>query len=490
MNRTPRTLRARLLASYAALALAVTVQATVAAATLIGRQLDRGARADLAGAAARLAEELEAEASAAPWRPLSVLLGDRRHGHPPGEVLLVDGDGLLLAVAPPGGRGDRLPPLEGARFPPPRPAGTVGVVALPGPGAGRGERVVYASAPVPTLGGYLDPPREAHVVLLRPAREVRGQWRTLVRPIGLVGLGTLALAGALALVLARSITTPILAVTRASERLAAGDFAARVPIAGDAEAVRLAHAFNAMAERIGDTYARQRDFLTNVTHDLRTPLTAVRGFAEALKDGTASTPERRAAAVDAILAAAGRMNDLVESLLELARIEGRAASLAPAPVPVRALLEEAADACAPRVAARGARIALAVDGEPVAWVDRRWMVRALVNVIDNALVHGPEGGQVTLSARTADGDDGPPATRVTVSDEGPGIPEDQLPYVFERFYRGDPARAAGGSGLGLSIAREIVEAHGGRIRIGRAAGRGARVTIDLPAAERPSVTPG
>jgi len=480
MTAPPRSLRARLLTSYAALALLVTVLASSAATTLFGRQLDRGARIDLSQAVARLAEDLEAEAKAAPWRPIELLMRERRPGgRPPGRMVLVDGDG-----APIGDQGPRgllgPPAIRDARLPPPRTAGAVASVALPGPGGRTLERHVYAAAPVPTLGGYLDPPREAFLVLLRPAREVRGQWRTLVQPIVVVGLGTLALSGLLAVFLARSITGPILSVTRASERMAGGDFSVRVPVAGDAETARLARAFNAMAERVGEAYARQRDFVTNVTHDLRTPLTAIRGFAEALKDGTAATEAQREAALAAILAAADRMNGLVESLLELARIEGRAVGFAQRAVPARSLLEDAVGACGPRAEAHGARLAMAIEGEPVAWVDPGWLVRALVNVVDNALVHGREGGSVTLRARSIAHPEHGTMARLTVTDEGPGVPPDQLPRVFERFYRGDPARMAGGTGLGLAIAREIVEANGGTIRLDPAPGRGMRATIDLP----------
>jgi signal transduction histidine kinase len=341
------------------------------------------------------------------------------------------------------------------------------------------------------------------VLLLRPAREVRGQWRTLVSPIAGVGLGTLALSGLLAVFLARSITGPVVAVTRASERLAAGDYAARVPVTGDAETARLARAFNAMAERIGEVHARQRDFVANVAHDLRTPLTALRGFSEALSDGTAATPAQREAAVAAIRSASDRMAVLVEQLLQLARFDGEAAGLDFRPVPAAELLAEAAAACAPLAAARGVRLDVAVEGAPMARADAAWLLRALVNVVENAIAYGPEGGRVALTAeavsggiervpvegtRGADleaaGRAGALMVRFAVTDEGPGLAPDERARVFERFHRGDPARTAGGSGLGLAIAQEIVAAHGGSIGLEPASepGRGTRAVIDVPAA--------
>jgi signal transduction histidine kinase len=290
----------------------------------------------------------------------------------------------------------------------------------------------------------------------------------------LVGTLSVALATLLALWLAGSITRPVEDLTRASERMARGEYDVRVPVHRDDEIGHLAATFNTMSQEVGEAQRRQRDFVANVSHDLRTPLTSIRGFAGALVDGTARSDAQRQHAAQAIDEAAARMTTLVNTLLDLARLEGHHAGLELAPTRLDDVLQAVLAASRPAATLRQVRFeADGAAGLNVA-ADATWLVRALGNVVENAVHYSPVGGAVRLTAREA-GD----WVIIAVSDDGPGIPAEDLPRVFERFYRGDKARPAGGSGLGLAIAREIVEAHGGDITIASPPGAGTTVTTRL-----------
>jgi len=366
----------------------------------------------------------------------------------------------------------------------PQPVSESGSPVIGEVGLTNGMRLLYVTVPLSVtlntaaadlswLDKPLDPP--LYLVVYRPRAEVRGMWRPLLPSIALAGSLALALASVIAYLLARSITHPLEAMTRASERIAAGDYTVRVSHRGRDEVGRLAAAFNAMAGRVGEAQQRQRDFVTNVSHDLRTPLTSIRGFARALLDGTARTDAQRRKAVEAIEGAGGRMAMLVETLIDLARLEGQEGGMQAETVAASALLSRVANDH--RHAADVADVRVVVDAPEglTVRVDPVWMARALGNLVDNAIQHSPHGAEVRLGA--AADDDG--EVELVVADHGLGIPAEDLRRVFERFYRGDRARSTNGSGLGLAIAREIVEGHGGTIDIESTLGRGTRVVVRL-----------
>jgi signal transduction histidine kinase len=223
----------------------------------------------------------------------------------------------------------------------------------------------------------------------------------------------------------------------------------------------------------------RRDFVANVSHELKTPLTAIRGFAETL--ATEMDPvDPHAQFAQTIKSNAERMQRLVDDLLDLSRIESGGWTPAPALVDVRSAAEEAAAPCRDDMKKRGVSFAVEVDAEAsTLHADPLAFRQALGNLIENAARYTASGGSVSVAARASD--DG---ITITVSDTGSGIPADHLPRIFERFYRVDPARsrAAGGTGLGLAIVKHLVEAHGGSVRADSALGRGTTVTLHFPAA--------
>lgn len=501
-----RSLRARLLLGYTALALLSVVLASGAALALFGGRLQRDAQVGMVREAERAAERLEDRLA---LLPVGEAIDDRsltfalRRGLGPGATILVDGQGRPVGSsgrggAPPSGAGagrqesnirprgfggDRwrgsesaLGDLTSLRLPPPGHSGSQSTVARFEPS--QGPAIYYAAAPAPAAASRLGLD-EAYVIVMRPAREVRGLWRTMLPSVALAGSLAVLVGGLAALALARAITRPVEAVTHGSARLSAGDHTVRVPVEGPDEFQTLARSFNAMARDVGEAHRRQRELVVNVGHDLRTPLTTIRGFAEALQDGTARSPSQREAALGAITGAASRMDGLVEELLELARLEGQAGGLERSAVSVADVLVTVASDASGEAAARGVELRVDAPEDLTAWLDRNWMSRALLNVVINGIQHGPRDGTVEILARPADGqgtrsprpdttaksEAHPGPVELLVRDSGPGIPPAERERVFERFYRGDPSRRAGGTGLGLAIAREVVEAHGGRIMI-------------------------
>jgi signal transduction histidine kinase len=232
-----------------------------------------------------------------------------------------------------------------------------------------------------------------------------------------------------------------------------------------------------MTGQLQSTQQAQRDFLANVSHELRTPLTSIQGFAQALLDGAAATPEAIQRSAGIIFGEADRMRRLVDGLLDLARLDSGLRALTLAPVDLRGLLTGAAEKFSLR--ANAGSVTLAADLPPTLPAitgDADRLAQVVANLLDNALKHTPAGGRVTLSASAS-----PTSVEISVSDTGPGIPAEDLGRIFERFYQVDKSRAhSAGLGLGLAISREIVEAHGGRLRAESVTGLGSRFTVELP----------
>jgi signal transduction histidine kinase len=241
----------------------------------------------------------------------------------------------------------------------------------------------------------------------------------------------------------------------------------------------MAAQLEAAAQSRAETERARRDLIAAVSHDLRTPLASLRALAEALNDGVVDDPEGVKRYLRLITGEIERLNMLIDDLFELARLESGALRLDRMPSPVQDLISEALE----RMAAQAGRKGLQLEGEivgdpPPVLIDGQQMTRVLLNLVQNAIRHTPADGSVTLRA-LADTD----GVLVEVRDTGEGIAADDLPRVFDRFYRGDPARTReAGAGLGLAIARGIVEAHGGRIWVESEPGRGTRFAFTLPAA--------
>lgn len=302
-------------------------------------------------------------------------------------------------------------------------------------------------------------------------------FRPLVRASGIALLVALILSA----LIARSVARPLQHISRVAERLAGGDYSQRAPVSGPPEVRALAESFNDMAARVAATQQAQRDFLANVSHDLRTPLTSIQGFSQAIADGVTADPQAAQNAAQIIHDETARLNRLVDSLLDLARLEAGREALARHPVRIDAILRAVADSLTVRAQAQNTtlRLEIAAALPPVSGDGDR-LAQVFTNLIDNALRHTPPGTSIAISAHPAS--DG---IMIAMQDGGAGIPPEDLPRIFERFYQVDKSRQrgpnAGGLGLGLAIAREIVEAHGGTISAASPPGYGAIFTVWLPA---------
>jgi signal transduction histidine kinase len=295
-----------------------------------------------------------------------------------------------------------------------------------------------------------------------------------ISPI-LTGFAAAALALAMVQFLAHGMTYPLREMATAARAMAQGDYARRVTATSRDEVGELARAFNEMSRQLGEVDRVRRDLVANASHELRTPLGALRARLENIVDGVEAADS---AAIEDALSQVERLGELVEQLLDLSKLESGAVPLELTEIRADELLDQVAAEWQEQASSRGVRIELEpASPDLVLRVDADRMRQVLANLLANAIRHSPEVGRVLLRAE-ADG----ATTRLEVADEGPGIPAEDLERVFERFYRADPARSAnaGGAGLGLAIARWIVELHGGTIRAARADPSGCRIVVELP----------
>ena len=275
--------------------------------------------------------------------------------------------------------------------------------------------------------------------------------------------------------LASGMTSPLREMANASRAMARGEHGRRVTATSKDEVGELARAFNAMAAELDEVDRIRRDLVANVSHELRTPISALQAVLENLVDGVApADPET----FRTMLKQVERLGRLVRQLLDLSRLESGVVPLQWRTFVVRELLDDVADEA--RLHAPDARIDVVVEPPDLALeADPERVHQVVANLVENAVRHSPVPGAITLTGRAENGH-----VVIEVADEGPGIPADEAERVFERFYRPDPSRAApsGGAGLGLSIARWIVDLHGGSIRVEEAAPHGCRMVVELPRA--------
>ena len=281
-------------------------------------------------------------------------------------------------------------------------------------------------------------------------------------------LGATAIALLLGLWLARTLTHPLGELTEAIRRMSAGQLEQRVDVSSQDELGQLGEAFNQMSSRLSQAVKQRRQMTADIAHDLRTPLTVIAGYVEALRDRVLQpTPQR----FETIHTEVQHLLRLVEDLRTLSLADAGELALQRDLVNPRALMERLAAAYSQKAENQGVELRLQVGPDlPLFCADEERMVEVLGNLISNALRHTPSGGRITLAVESQ-----PEGLELRVEDTGEGIPEEALPYVFDRFYRVDPARSQqeGESGLGLAIARSLVEAHAGRIEVESQVGRGS-----------------
>jgi signal transduction histidine kinase len=314
--------------------------------------------------------------------------------------------------------------------------------------------------------------------------DVSQAWRDLLPRLFLAGGLAFLVSVIAAGLLARSISRPLQQITTASEAMARGQYDQQIPDYGTEEVGRLARAFNDMARQVSRSHRTLRDFLANVSHELKTPLTSVQGFSQAMSDGSLTRPEDYAEAGRIINDEAVRMRGLVDDLLYLSQVEAGEFNMQLDKLSANELLKSTQERFARRASQSGIALELRASPLPQINADGRRMEQALANIVDNAVRHTPRGGRVTLSSLAQNGN-----VRLSIHNTGSVIPPEALSHVFDRFYQADPsgARADGNTGLGLAITKEIVEAHGGAVEVSSSAAAGTSFVITLPAtADTPS----
>jgi len=304
----------------------------------------------------------------------------------------------------------------------------------------------------------------------------------LLLPILEGGLIALLLSLVLAFALSRWVADPLQQVVVAARNYPKGSEEMKpVSPRGPREVQDLTRAFNSMVKRVNSTQRSQRDFVANVSHELKTPLTSVQGFAQAILDGTADTPEARKQAAQIIYDEAGRMHRMALDLLDLARFEAGTADLKMSSVDMGPLLRGIIEKFALQAQKAGVHLQMDVPSDlPLLIGDGDRLAQVFTNLVDNALKYTPTKGHVTLSAANVGNE-----MELSITDTGEGVPDEALPHLFDRFYQVDPSRAGGekhGAGLGLAIVQEITQAHGGRISVRSQAGHGTTFVIHLPLA--------
>jgi signal transduction histidine kinase len=306
----------------------------------------------------------------------------------------------------------------------------------------------------------------------------RGFESALLLALGLAVGASLVTALAASWLLAQRLTRPIRTLADMAARIGAGSYQARVPMPdGDDELAALGSAFNRMAQALESTERRRQALLADLAHELRTPLATLEGYVEGLADGVVAADPDAWRVLQAELV---RLRRLVEDLETVSRAEERQLDLHPGPVDPGALVARAVQAAQPAYQAKGVSLKTSLDRPlPPVSADPDRLGEVLDNLLGNALRHTPKGGRVEVTAAQHGNE-----VELAVRDTGEGIPPELLDQVFERFFRGNPARArndGGGSGLGLTISRAIVEAHHGRVWAESGGpGRGARFVARLP----------
>ena len=350
---------------------------------------------------------------------------------------------------------------------------------------------VYVSTPI-HRNGQANEPIIGAILLAQPAQYPDGTPSVFLRNVNIAvlvsGVGIALIVILFSLLMARQLTRPVEALTVAAEQMKRGKYTERVAVPKTQDELgQLALTFNAMADTIEsdvNELRRQdqmrRELIANIAHDLATPLTAVQGFSEALADNVISKPEARQETAQLIGREVQRLRRLVADMQQMSSLESGQIKLDLAPLDMYSLVDETLAVIIPECEEAGIHVYNKIaPNTPLVLADSDRITQVLLNLLDNARRHTPDGGIITVSAQREE-----TLLRVTVNDTGVGISAEDLPHIFERFYRADRSRtgATGGSGLGLSIVKAIIVAHRGNISAESTPGQGTCVAFTLPLA--------
>ena len=312
------------------------------------------------------------------------------------------------------------------------------------------------------------------LIVAKPIAELREAWLTLLGRLALALAVGVGLGAVLFWWLSRRLTEPVLALTRATQDVAAGRYDVAIPDAhGSDEISLLSERFRRMVEKLAEAEQLKRSFLLSVSHELRTPLTAIRGHVEALREGIVSEPDQVRTSLEIIAAETDRLERLVGDVLDLAKLQAHRFTVRNEEVDLGRVLDHAFGAFTEEARRREIDYRLAADGAaPVIVSDGDRVLQVISNLLSNAFRWTPDGGRIELQLASGNG-----AVRVDVVDTGPGVPPEKRARIFEAFVSED----LNGTGLGLPIARELALALGGRIELESEIGNGSRFRLVLPA---------
>lgn len=299
----------------------------------------------------------------------------------------------------------------------------------------------------------------------------------LFLPLVISAFAALGLAFMISVIMGRWIATPLQRMATSANKLAEGQLV-NIPLEGPGEVQQLAGALNEMNQKVNNSTQSQRDFVANVSHELKTPLTSIQGFAQSILDGTTTGDHSSKEAAEIIFNEAGRMNRLVMDLLTLAKLEGGTAGLQRAEVNLGELLSRVRKKFQPQAHQANVELKSDIAALPRFIGDGDRLAQVFTNLLDNALKFTPAGGTVNIQAIVMNA-----MIHISISDTGLGIPPEEQTRIFERFYQVDKSRKGGtgrGIGLGLPIAKQIVLAHNGQIQVHGNSGQGTTFIVDLP----------
>jgi signal transduction histidine kinase len=384
-------------------------------------------------------------------------------------ILFADSNGNVLSQISPGPESQRLE-ISADQLPHNLAAPYNGKLVT-----AQGDTYLFAAFPIVKAAVAQALARYDMLVLATPPTSTSAVLAGLTYPFLTAGLAVLAVSLIIAIFLSRSIYRPINRVRVAAEKMAEGNYEQAIPVAGPGEVRELASSFNKMAIEVKSSHARLRHYVADVSHQLKSPLTSIHGFAQALLDGTAGDDTARQRAASIISDESQRMKRQVDELLELARMQAGQLKIERELVNLNELLEHCREVFEVQAEEKNVKVRISAGLLLPCAGDFDRLEQAFSNILDNAIKNSPYGDEIRILGRNVD----KRLVEVRVVDNGPGIPSEQLQHLFERFYQSGGARS--GHGLGLAIAREIVVAHGGTIDVKSEPGEGAVFIITLPA---------
>ena len=344
-----------------------------------------------------------------------------------------------------------------------------------------GEDMMIVAVPIANVNGAIT----GAVILNAPVKGVNDFLMRVYMAIGLIGLLALALTLFIVRRLSRGIVRPLREMEQTAACMAEGRYDNRVRITSEDEVGQLGQSLNTLAQELGRFVARseqleklRRDFVANVSHELRTPLTIIRGYTEALRDGTVTDPSQKSRFTNLIVNETERLERLISDLLDLSRLQAQQFVMELEPIPLIEVVDNVVDMVRGKYADKGVELVWK-HGEMIPPIpgngDR--LVQLMLILLDNALKYTQPQGKVTVDLQLAEN-----MVMLTVADDGAGIPAADLPFIWERFYKVDKAhtRENHGTGLGLSIAREIIERHGATVAVTSEAGKGTTFVLQFP----------